>query len=126
VAGLSAVAAPSAEADCGLPKLKDLSLQAAVITDNGIAASLSKLTSLQAVNLSETQVTDAGIAHLSPLEQVEALHLSNTKLTNNCIKHLSQMKALNWVDIRGTQVTLEGIEQLKSQKPELRVIHTRA
>jgi hypothetical protein len=44
------------------------------VTDAGLAH-LARLTSLQTLVLSETQVTDAGLAHLAGLKSLQSLNL---------------------------------------------------
>jgi Leucine-rich repeat (LRR) protein len=51
---------------------------------------LKGLTQLQTFDLSDTQVTDAGLEHLKELTQLQTLDLSGTEATDEGVKRLQQ------------------------------------
>jgi hypothetical protein len=63
----------------GLTQLKQLQLEGAPITDEGLEP-LHAFTSLQWLLLDETQVTDAGIAHFSTMSNLGQLDLARTRI----------------------------------------------
>jgi hypothetical protein len=77
--------APLAE----LPRLTDLDLVGAPISDGGLAL-LSGLRSLKHLYLDQTAVTDNGLVHLAPLSRLRYLSLRGTKCTSTGVAKLRQ------------------------------------
>lgn len=71
------------------PKLKWLRLTDTAITDDGLAH-LQGLTDLQNLCLRRTAVTDAGLAHLRGLTELQDLDLEKTKVTDQGVRQLQQ------------------------------------
>jgi Leucine-rich repeat (LRR) protein len=65
------------------------------------------------VDLSETEVTDAGLVHLNGLTNLQTLGLSNTEVTGDGLIHLKEVTGLQELYLYGTQVTDAGLEHLK-------------
>ncbi len=106
----------------GLKDLTQLFLDLTDVTDAGIP-SIIKLDSLQEIDLGGTAVGDDGLKLLSTLTSLEVLWLANSKVTDRGITHLQELPNLRLVDLRKTQTTQAGIEQLKRERPELKVLH---
>jgi len=67
------------------------------------------------LNLDEnTQVTDAGLAHLSRLNRLEQLGLDGTKVSDDGLVHLRGLSQLRWLGLARTQVTKAGLADLES------------
>jgi len=73
------------------------------------------------LELGDTQVTDAGIAHLRELRELRALSLSGTQVTDGALAHVSALRSLEVLDLTGTQVTDEGVEGLHQALPNCRI-----
>lgn len=90
--------------DAGLDKLKQLNLP--------------KLAKLYLV---DTQVTDAGLAHLKEIKTLQVLSLVGTPVTDAGLEHLKEAKGLKELYLYGTKVTDEGVKKLKEALPELKI-----
>jgi hypothetical protein len=72
-------------------------------------------------NFSDTEVTDAGLAHLQGLASLQGLDLSNTQVTDAGLAHLQQLKSIRWLFLRNTEVTDAGVAKLRNALPNCRV-----
>jgi len=70
-------------------------------------------TTLQVLELDETEVTDAGISHLSALTGMESLNLVKTQITDEALRYLSRMKQLKKLDITLTAISGAGLRYLQ-------------
>ena len=68
------------------------------------------------VDLSGTQVTDAGMQELAPLKGLKKLVLGSAKVTDAGLKKLAALKGLQTLDLTGTKVTDEGLKELAPLK----------
>ena len=73
---------------------------------------LNKLANLKVLQLSGTQVSDAGLKHLSSLTQLTILGLEATQVTDAGLKHLNELANLRWLQLSGTQVSDAGLKHL--------------
>ena len=75
------------------------------------------------LDVSNTQVTDAGLAAIEEenLERVVELNLSGTQITDSGIASLSRATSLRKLDLSHTQVTAASLDVLK-QLPNLAVV----
>ena len=71
------------------------------------------LTFLEAINISDTAITDAGLAQIEPLAGIMGLNLSGTKITDAGLEHLKYMGHLTKLDLSRTAVTEAGVAQAK-------------
>ena len=71
------------------------------------------LAACQALDLSDGQVTDAGLAHLKRLAGLQTLLLNNTQVTDAGLAHLKGLAGLQQLVLSGTQVTDAGLAHLK-------------
>ena len=69
-------------------------------------ADLAKVTSL---NLSDTQITDAGLNEVAKLQQLTDLYLDYTKITDAGLKEVAKMKQLEWLGLHYTKITDAGL-----------------
>jgi hypothetical protein len=97
-------------------EVRNVNLVDTQIMDAGLAH-LQGLTALQWLNLSETQVTDAGLAHLQGLTGMRSVYLRGTHVTDAGLAHLQGLTGLRLVDLRGAQVTDAGLAQLQQALP---------
>lgn len=63
-----------------------------------------------------TQMTDAGLAHLTRLKGVGRLDVSGTRISDAGLVHLLEMPGLGFLELRDTNVTDAGVETLAAMK----------
>ena len=78
-------------------------------------AQLDKLTNLQSLVLSVTQVNDTG------LTQLQHLYLGGTQVGDAGLPHLGRLKQLRFIDLSQTQVSDAGVARLQESLPKLAV-----
>jgi internalin A len=84
---------------------------------------LPMLSDLEILDLSKTQVTNAGLTYIAKLTRLRALRLSSVSgVTDEGLAHFKNLKHLERLDLQGTAVTGSGIPQL-ADLPNLRSIH---
>lgn len=81
---------------------------------------LHKLTKLDTLWLSETQITDAGLEHLGGLKQLRFLYLGS-QVTDACLPYLRALTQLEYLHLRGTQVTESGRQELQKMLPNANI-----
>ena len=108
-----------------LPKLSDqivwLQLGQTALSDAGLAH-IGKLKNLQKLHLEQTKVTDAGLKQLRGLPYLEYLNLYGTAVTDAGLNELASLKSLRTVYVWQTSVTPQGLATLRKRKPSLAVI----
>ncbi len=101
-----------------LEKLWHLNLSGTNITDAGLAH-LSELKNLRQLDLSGTNITDAGLAHLSGLKMLFRLNLSGTNITDAGLAHLSGLYRCN-IGFSNTKTSPLAVAALKNTHARLR------
>ncbi len=91
--------------------------------DNQALRALSKMSDLRSLNLSETKITDDGVAVLAEHRNLQSLDLSKTAVTAAALPALVKLSHLSQLDLRGTQVTEEAVRELRRQMPYAEVRH---
>lgn len=102
-----------------LPHVREISLEGCHITDEGLAH-LRHL-ELEFVELSETQISDAGLAHLQRNRQVTQFWLKQTRITDASLPFIARNRKLTHLDLGKTAVSDAGV-QLLAGLPELEVL----
>jgi len=74
--------------------------------------------SLLVLSLSNTSITDAGLARIGELEELRSLDLSRTKITDRGLSQLGVLAKLSELGLADTAVTDEGLKVLASLKGE--------
>ena len=78
---------------------------------------------LQILEVSETQLSAAGLKVLEQLPAVKELALYNcSRVDDTVVPLLMQLPQLQWVDLKGTKVTASGVAQLRERRPRLRIV----
>src|SRR5258708_1983296 len=80
-------------------------------------AHLQELTELESLWLDGTQVTDTGLVHLQGLTGLQSLCLDHTQITDSGLAHLQGLPGLKKLWLDGTQVTDAGLEQFRQAWP---------
>jgi serine/threonine protein kinase len=107
-----------------LPKLKQLVMAAALISDDDMKV-LSKSKSLKIVCLAQNMVTEKGIAQLLPLKTLEWLDLSSTNVGWQVCKSAARMpnlKILEMGSMLGQESREKVVSYLAKYKPSLKVL----
>jgi mono/diheme cytochrome c family protein len=90
------------------------------VTDAGMDT-LAKMTNLERLHLENTKVTDAGLAKLGTLTNLEYLNIYGTKTTDGGIAKLASAKDLKKLYVWETGVTQAGAKALEGKLPGLKV-----
>jgi hypothetical protein len=97
-----------------------INLSNSQITDTGMAR-LSGLTNLRELYLFDTDVTDAGLAYVQRLTNLEAIDLADTKVTDHGLEFLKSLRRLRTVHLNRTPVTDAGVADLRLRLPDVYV-----
>lgn len=100
------------------PALVWLNVSRSDVTDAGLAT-LARCTKLRRLHLAETAVGDAGIAHLRGLSELRFLNLFGTKVTDRGLATLQGLARLEKLFLWQTQVTDAGVAALQRALPKL-------
>ena len=109
--------------DAGLRALDDmgglihLSLDFNPQFTDALAPHVARLTALEKLFLSKTQLTDDGLAQLQGLSKLKKLSLEETQITDDGLKALHGMRSLRALYLYGTGVTEAGAERLRQVIP---------
>lgn len=97
----------------GLSNLQGLWLFGVLVTDAELPH-IAKWRNLRALGLlTQSPITDAGLAHLETLTKLERLHLCGAAITDAGLNHLAGLKNLTDLSLADTQVTSDGVAYLK-------------
>lgn len=97
-----------------LPDLVSLDLSNTAVTEAGMA-SLTLLGRLAELNLEGTALDDAGLAHIAEIPALARLYIGDTDVTDAGLMLLSRMPKLSFVDVTLCRhVTLAGLDVLAS------------
>lgn len=83
-------------------------------------ADLERLLPLKAnvveLNLSRSEVTDAGLEWVGQMTNLTHLHLNNTGVTDAGLEHLGNLYQLEYINLYGTNISDEGLQTLRRLK----------
>ena len=96
-----------------LPYLMYLDLRGSSITDADLADLKPVLRHLRSLDLSQTHITDQGLAQLSGPTDLIELDLSETAVTGQGFQHLENLTHLTWLRMSGTPVTDDDLVHLQ-------------
>ncbi len=97
-----------------------LNLSRTAISDDDLKT-VGQLTNLLRLRLDQTEITEAGIAHLTNLQQLEYLNLYGSKVGDGMLEHIKQMPNLKKLFLWQSNVSAEAAEALREAMPELEV-----
>jgi hypothetical protein len=99
-----------------------LQMANADVTDDTLAL-LAGCERLKELDVSDTQVSDAGLTAIAQLPAIEVLRLRNCKVTDDGFReHLLPHAKLNRLDLTGTAVTAGVIREWRKANPERRAM----
>jgi len=90
-----------------------LDLSGSRITDADLAERLEGLMSLRELKLPDTNITDAGLAHLKNLTSLQTLCVHKTQVGDTGLSHLKGLVSLQSLCLNGTQVSDAGLVHIK-------------
>lgn len=97
--------------------VKHANLRTSDINDEGIALMVNRITSIEILDLDETDITNESVKLLTRLEGLKELRLKgNHSIDNECIEDLSRITSLELLHLGGTSVTIDGVGKLSSLK----------
>ncbi len=115
IAGMQTLPRGKFSRDASLPSrpifMADLS--GLPIGDDEVCALIQHAPKLAWLNLTGTNVTDAGLVHLKSAPELTILTLGHTAITDKGMKHLAQLAKLEELVLFGTQITDAGLEHLR-------------
>jgi internalin A len=97
-----------------------VNLSGTQITDAGLKE-LAPLTNLTRLFLSSPQVTDAGLKELAPLTNLTRLFLKDTRVTDTGLKELAPLTNLTTLVLKDTRVTDAGVKELQAVLPRCEI-----
>ncbi|MBI5757171.1 MAG: protein kinase [Planctomycetales bacterium] len=124
LAGIKGVGDADLKEIAKVSRLQDLRLSNTQISDAGLR-DLRRHSELHWLYIDHIQLTDSGLETLAELKELESLHLAaNTRITDAGLKHLARLQKLSWLDISDTEVSGAGLEHLEALT-ELRALFLR-
>jgi Leucine-rich repeat (LRR) protein len=109
-----------------LVALEELDLSRMDITAQGLAP-VARLPKLRRLNLwQSSRVDDKAAQYLSRMETLEVLDLSETKVTDALLDQLGRLKRLKLLIVAGTKITPERAKLFREAHPDCKVIWTPA
>jgi hypothetical protein len=85
--------------------------------DDGVLPSLSNLTGLQELYLSDTSISDKGLTMLQPLKNLQRISIYHTAIGDKGLLNLALVNGLKWLTCSGTAITEEGLNLFRQIKP---------
>ena len=101
-----------------LKHLKILWLNNSGISDRALET-VGRFRGLEELHLSNTRVTDAGLAHLAALKDLKILSLANSGISDAALPHLKRFDKLEFLDVRGTRMAEQARRRLEDSLPKL-------
>jgi Leucine-rich repeat (LRR) protein len=92
--------------------------------DDGIAATLSRIASLEHLNLWSGGVTDLGASHLAKLKKLKHLEIRGNKITDEGLLQLAHLSELKFLDIQdAARITANGLARFRELRPDVEIKH---
>ena len=73
--------------------------------------------------LEQTQVGNAGLAHLTGCEKLRELYLKGTQVDDAGLAQLKPFTKLTHLNVEGTKVTAKGVAEFAKAMPGCRILH---
>jgi uncharacterized membrane protein len=102
------------------PQTVWLDLSNTRVSDGGLAT-VAQFRNLTRLHLNRTRISDSGLKHLSRLDHLEYLNLYGTSVTDAGLQSLSSLKRLRTLYVWQTAVSGDGLERLRSALPRLEI-----
>ena len=83
------------------------------VNDDHLLMMMSRVRSINFLDLDETDISNEGVNHLTRLEHIKELRLKGIPAINDdCMASLNKITSLELLHLGGTSVTLKGLMQL--------------
>lgn len=105
----------------GLTKLKDLDIGNNGVNDFFVSTLVRSLPKLEALNLSETKISDAALAHVAKLKHLRKLNVQGNKITDTGLNALNSSTNLKLLNLKETLVTPQGKRNFRQSLPKCEV-----
>lgn len=90
--------------------------------DDSILPNLVHLTGLQELYLSETQISDQGLALLRPLNELQRISIYHTTIGDKGLLNLALIAGLKWLTCSGTAITEDGLNLFRRVMPGCKAV----
>lgn len=90
--------------------------------DDAIMSNIVHLTGLQELYLSDTKITDQGLASLRSLVSLQRISIYHTAISDKGIFNLVQVLGLKWLTCSGTNATEEGLNLFRRAMPGCKTV----
>ena len=90
--------------------------------DDTIFNHIAHLTGLQELYLSDTRITDEGLALLRPLVSLQRISIYHTAISDNGLICLALIPGLKWFTCSGTDATEEGLNMFRRVMPGCKTV----
>lgn len=97
-----------------------LDLADTIVTDAGLAH-VAGATALEDLSVWNTRITDRGVSQLAPLRSLLNLNLGSNNITDASVDTILGLRSLSLVNVRATGITPEGLLRL-GELPDLRMV----
>lgn len=105
-----------------VPHLQVLYLSNTPVTDRGLAR-LASSDELVMLSATRTAMTDDVLAEIAKLPRLRILLIGFNPITDEGLRHLQQCPSLEWLHVVHTNVTRAGIVELQQARPHLHIEH---
>lgn len=107
-----------------LEELRPDDLQALFLhnVDDAIWPHIRHLTGLRELYLSDTMITDNGLAQLRPLKNLQRISIYHTDIGDNGLISLALVYGLKWLTCSGTAITEEGLNLFRRVMPGCKAV----
>ena len=107
----------------GFAWLNNLILTDTAVSDAGLA-NISRLKHINTLRLDGTNVTDQGVKQIARLPELQSLHLAGTAVSNDGIPALSNSTNLRTLGLTGTEITDDALRHIGESIQELSLSRT--
>jgi hypothetical protein len=108
-----------------LDELQSADLQSLFVynCDDTILTHIAHLTGLQELYLSDTNISDEGLALLRPLLSLQRLSIYHTAIGDKGLVNLALIPGLKWLTCSGTNATEEGLDLFRKVMPGCKTVN---
>jgi hypothetical protein len=90
--------------------------------DDSILPCIVHLIALQELYLSDTTITDQGLALLRPLHSLQRISIYHTAVGDNGILNLALIRDLKWLTCSGTAISEDGFNRFRNVMPRCKTV----
>jgi len=90
--------------------------------DDSIWPDIQHLTGLQELYLSDTSITNQGLAQLRPLKNLQRISIYHTAICDSGLINLALICGLKWLTCSGTAITEEGLKIFRKVMPGCKAV----